>query len=127
MEYIEGLLQKKALWIKKKIAEVGARPESTLKKFVSGESFLYLGDFYKLRISREASEALAFGKEFVVSADRRLDARALLCEWYKSKGVAKIPARVELYARRIGVNVGPTTISPPLRIGPKRRCACTMK
>ena len=42
IDYIEQLVRKKSKWVKEKIAEVRSRPTTTGKKFVNGESFLYL-------------------------------------------------------------------------------------
>ena len=49
-EFIHDLVNRKRTWITKKILEVRARPRPRNKKFVNGESFLYLGNYYRLRV-----------------------------------------------------------------------------
>src|ERR1700687_1042955 len=43
MDYIDELVRKKSRWVKEKIAEVNSRPQMTGKKFVNGDSVVYLG------------------------------------------------------------------------------------
>jgi len=92
LDYIEDLVRRKLRWINKKIREVQSRPIVRSKKFVSGESFFYLGDPYRLRIVSNAKAPLVFHKEFVLARDRQKEARKLLIDWYKHEAGQKIPA-----------------------------------
>jgi predicted metal-dependent hydrolase len=111
MDYIEALVHKKLQWIREKIAEVESRPRVRQKRFVNGESFLYLGDPYRLRILTDAEAPLAFRKEFILAAEHQSRARALLLDWYKQEAERKIPNRVKWHAHRIGMEVGPIKIT----------------
>lgn len=111
MEYIEDLVRKKIGWIRKKIAEVERRPRVQHKRFANGESFLYLGDLYRLRIVRNAEAPLVFHKEFLLAAEQEAHARVLLIDWYKKEAKRKIPDRVKWYAHRVGMEVGPVRIT----------------
>jgi predicted metal-dependent hydrolase len=111
MDYIEDLVRKKWQWIRKKIAEVESRPKVRQKRFVNGESFLYLGDPYRLRIVRGAEAPLVFHKEFILAAEHQFRARALLLDWYKQEAERKIPNRVKWHAHRFGLDVGQITIT----------------
>lgn len=111
MEYIEELVRRKLQWIKSKITEVEGRPPSSRKRFESGESFLYLGDPYRLHIVNNADDPLTFKKEFVLAREHRDKARELLVNWYKQEARRKISERVEWHARRFGLTVGPVRIT----------------
>jgi predicted metal-dependent hydrolase len=111
MECIDDLVRKSSDWIKRKIAEVESRPKARQKRFVSGESFLYLGDPYKLRIVNNAEALLVFQKEFILASEHQREARRLLFDWYKQEARKKIPNRVRWYARRLGVEVGTVKIT----------------
>jgi len=111
MDYIESLVRKKLQWIRAKIAQVESRPRVHRKRFVNGESFLYLGDPYRLRIVSDAEAPLVFHKEFVLAAEHQSRARALLLDWYKREARRKIPDRVTWHAHRIGMEIGPVKIT----------------
>ena len=111
MEFIEDLVRRKLQWIKNKIAEVEARPPARRKRFESGESFLYLGDPYRLRILSDAEVPLTFKREFVLARECRGKARELLVNWYKQEARKKITDRVEWHARRFGLTVGAVRIT----------------
>ena len=91
MDYIHGLVRKRLHWIKKKIAEVESRPRIRQKRFVNGESFLYCGDPFRLRIVSDAAVPLVFRKGFILAAEHQSCARALLLEWYRQEAQRKIP------------------------------------
>jgi predicted metal-dependent hydrolase len=105
LEYIEDLVRRKLGWINKKIREVQSRPIVRGKRFVNGESFFYLGDPYKLRVTSNAKVPLVFYKEFVLASEHQGEARNLLINWYKQEARKKISARVEWHARRCGMRI----------------------
>lgn len=111
MDYIEDLVRKKLWWIRKQIAEVESRPRVRQKKFVNGESFLYLGDRYRLRIVRDAEAPLVFQKEFVLAAEHQWRARALILDGYKQEARTKFTNRVRWNAQRVGMEFGPIRIT----------------
>lgn len=106
MEYIEELVRRKLGWINKKIREVQSRPIVRSKKFVSGESFFYLGDPYRLRIVSNPKSPLVFQKEFILAREHQEEAKKLLIDWYKDEAGKKIPGRVVWHARRYGIRIG---------------------
>ena len=111
LRYIEDLVRRKVRWINRKIREAQSRPVVRDKRYVSGESFLYLGDLYKLRIVKSAAAPFVFRKEFVLAYERRGDARKLFVDWYKQEARKKIPERVRLHAQRIGLKLGTISIT----------------
>lgn len=111
LDYIEDLVRRKVQWIEKKIREVKARPTITTKKFANGESFLYMGELYRLRIVNDAKMPLVVEKEFILARQHQEEARDLLVRWYKHEAQRKIPERVAWHARRCGLDVGQVTIT----------------
>jgi predicted metal-dependent hydrolase len=104
-EFIHDLVNRKRTWITKKILEVRARPRPRNKKFVNGESFLYLGNYYRLRVVDNAKAPLVFQKEFILNARFQGDARKLLIDWYREQAQLKITERVTWHARCFGIDV----------------------
>lgn len=99
---IEHIIRQKAGWINRKILEQKSRPSAAEKRFVDGETFLYLGAAYALRISNEMKGSLCFENEFVLSSREQARARELFVWWYKSAARRIITERVEFFARRDG-------------------------
>jgi hypothetical protein len=100
---IEKFIEEKESWIIGKISEREKRTKEVEKTFLSGEKFLYLGEWYPLEIqessNRGAPLTLAFGK-FILSHDRIGEARDLFCHWYKKEAKEKITERVDHYGNR---------------------------
>jgi predicted metal-dependent hydrolase len=114
-EYIENLVRKKSKWVKEKLAEVKSRPTMTAKKFVNGESFLYLGDLYRLRIVTEGSAPLVFRKEFILDRKHVDHARTLLVDWYRAQAARIIEERVQWHAGLAGIECGSVRITDARR------------
>jgi predicted metal-dependent hydrolase len=112
---IEGFLAEKKQWLQQKIArEMERQGEKRQSAFRSGESFLFLGESFPLRVDEETSrpEALAFtGREFVLSGDARPGARALFFLWYRKKAQEYIPERVDHFSRALGMSPRVVAIS----------------
>jgi len=113
-EKLSRIVLGKAPWIVSKLAQIqeAAQPVSA-REFVSGESFLYLGRNYRLRVvkvgAKEEQAVKAWRGKFLVSVDRNLSekarakkTRALLMEWYQAHAQERLPERAERYAIRSG-------------------------
>jgi predicted metal-dependent hydrolase len=109
-ERIEEIIQRRAGWIR---AKIKFNQETAClhhpKRFVSGESFLFLGENYPLRVV-EGSSCGADLKEGCLSVRvaQGLECRAReglvaihLKDWYVSKAMEKIRERVDHYGRRL--------------------------
>lgn len=105
---IDGFLAEKQQWLRKKIArELERQGEKRPRMFRPGESFLFLGESFPLRVDEKGGrpEALAFtGREFVLSGDARPGARALFFLWYRRKAQEYIPERVDHFSRTLGLS-----------------------
>jgi predicted metal-dependent hydrolase len=109
---LDRIVQDKARWIinRLKLIEKNAI-EHPPKEFVSGESYLYLGRHYRLRvISRtdpEPARLEGVWLEVYVSASAKGPARAeavreAVVNWYRIHALFRIRERVEIWAPTVG-------------------------
>lgn len=112
-EMIRQIVRKRAGWIirqQEKIKKLKADyPE---KEFVSGESFLYLGRQYRLKVIRSSDKKnthcrLENGRLYI-AIDREIEGKEAsgvvkekLIEWYRAKAEAKIRDRIRRYTQTI--------------------------
>jgi predicted metal-dependent hydrolase len=105
IERLDQVVHGKARWI---VKHLGQQPESTApgREFVSGETFLYLGRQYRLRVHAASRQyvALVAGR-LVVEAPSREPAsvKRALVAWYREHAKARLPERVALWSRKLGV------------------------
>lgn len=113
-EKIRSFVQKKAHWIieKQEIMKKN-RDSNSVKEFVSGESFPYLGKYYRLKVMKSFTETeekckLVNGR-FLVEVNGKLDSegdrtavKKALIDWYLEHAEDKIKERASRFARLIG-------------------------
>jgi predicted metal-dependent hydrolase len=112
-ERVQRIVRDKAPWILEKLGLVREQTKPAKKSFVSGESFLYAGRRYRLRVTRtkRAHAALTFesgGFRALVPAktsDRELALllRPVFVRWYRDRAATRIEARVKHFAGRMGL------------------------
>ena len=114
VDEISEIVRKRAQWIIEKQKFVRNHSQlNSVKEFVSGEAFPYLGKQYRLKVKKVALEKEASCKfvngRLLVQIDRQLDGkrvkdivRKALIKWYLERAHEKIPARVRLYAQQMG-------------------------
>ena len=111
---IKDVVRKRAQWIIDKQEVIKNHSQLvSVKEFVSGEAFPYLGRQYRLKVVRSASAKeekckLRNGR-FMVKTNIPLNGknakenvRNALVDWYVEHAEDKIPERVRIYARRVG-------------------------
>jgi predicted metal-dependent hydrolase len=109
---IAGYVRRKAGWLLKHVDEPrpGRQPP---KRFVSGESFPYLGRHYQLKVqvSNDAQASLKlFGGRFwcglpcsIADSGRTATVAGLLKAWYRSMAKRRLPDMVARYCRELDV------------------------
>lgn len=111
---LEHIARTRAAWIvtKQRRLETLSAVPTTVKQFESGESFRYLGRQYRLKRLKPGTPAGAKlrGKHLEVHASDALEARALVENWYKSRAAERLPERVAVYCKRLGINEPPILI-----------------
>ncbi|SDW71123.1 M48 family metallopeptidase [Paenibacillus sp. CF384] len=115
---LQEVLQKKSPWILSKwyeFEEITVPPKR--KEFVSGEKFLYIGRFYRLKVEKTNMEivpSLVFKQNrfhVTVSSELKNDElpaqlKPLFMNWYLQYGQAKLNERLRIYSPKMGVSPG---------------------
>ena len=102
-EIINRVILKHSNWIEKKKKEIKSREVKFSKKeFVNGEGFLYLGNYYRLRLVENQKTPLNFENEFFLSKEYLAQAKDIFIDWYKGRAYEKISERVKWYAQKRG-------------------------
>jgi hypothetical protein len=109
---IRRLVESKKLWLYEKLKNVQKySSEQIVKEFVSGETVLYLGKRYRLEIEKSAEENIRFAGKFIIAAVSSERAGEVFKNWYNKQALIKLPARVEQYAKNLGVRYNRIFIS----------------
>lgn len=87
LEEILAALRKRASWIlKQQSFFLTFHPRTPEKRYVSGESHLYLGRQYRLRIVDGSKNGVHFnGRELILTKRPRSSAKTILDDWYRMK------------------------------------------
>ncbi len=104
---IEDVIKKKEYRIYKSLAEWEVTNTAKVdREYVNGQSFLYLGRNYRLKIVNGDQEKPLILKNgyFLLRKKDKIKANQMFKEFYKEKGYPKIVDRVERYKKRIDVN-----------------------
>jgi hypothetical protein len=72
------------------------------KEFINGERFLYLGNYYNLKLVNNPEILLDFKDEFLLSKKYLSYAKNIFIIWYKKRAYETISQRVRLYAQKRG-------------------------
>lgn len=102
-EFIETFIDKKSLWINRKLAEAAARPKPPIREFSDGEEFLYLGNTYRLSVVDDADVPFSFEREFRLAGLHRAFAKELFVQWYGQRAAVAIKERLDLRASSHGI------------------------
>lgn len=101
----------KLSWIKKQRAKFKNQPRQPVREFLSGESHYYQGQRYllnvittkkKQRVELDGSSQMNL---YVREGARKEQREKVMREWYRRQLKAQIPALIEKWEKRIGVEV----------------------
>jgi len=122
---IEKFLNKHKKWIYKKLKVIEKREiELYPKKFIEGEMFLFLGNFYKLKIVKnQKGKIMLNNNEMNISDKYKTDIRKVIIEFYKKKAFEIISDRVNFYSKKYGYDYNKIKITS----ANKRFGSCTNK
>ena len=113
---LDAVVRRKAAWIVRRLGHVQSHdPPPARREFVSGESVLYLGRHYRLKVHpNETGEAKLRGGWLHVSApagaQRPVHVRAALVTWLRGHAAARLPERVAAWRARAGVEDMPRVV-----------------
>ena len=125
---IEDLLEGKRKWIYRNLAEwQDLNAHKIHRDYVNGEGFLYLGRSYRLKLVSELDVSLMLKDGyFCLQATNGSipNADAAFKEFYREKGVARIPPRVAYFQAKMDLERGRSRFSTSSIGGrPARRAA----
>ena len=97
IEKIEQKVRKKAAWIlKQQDYFLSFEPRTTPRKFVSGETHLYLGRQYQLKVIIDTNEFVKYTGRFIeVHTSNKNSVSDLLNTWYSEKAKIWFPVLAE--------------------------------
>ncbi|MBK5215066.1 MAG: M48 family metallopeptidase [Flavobacteriaceae bacterium] len=126
LEKIREKVRKKAPWILKQTSYFLAfHPRTPKKRFVSGESHLYLGRQYKLYVVLGKIEEVRYkGRSIEITTTKKSKAEKLMTVWYRERAKIKFAEIAEPLIERFKKHgVAPSNIY--LHDMPKRWGSCT--
>lgn len=112
VEYIFKFVREKAPWIIKKVGYFkDVQPEQiTMKEYISGESFKYLGKQYRLRVEESEDECVKYFQGYielkVKDKKNHVLKEKLVNEWFREKAVinfAESLKRIYPFVEKYGV------------------------
>lgn len=141
MEKVKEKIRKKAPWIiKQQSFFLSFQPKTPQRKYVSGETHLYLGRQYRLKIMNNELETMINkvrirGGFLEVYADNKMEVKALVNNWYLEKAKKKISeiasplinSFIENNIKKISHNSSFITYNLSFRNMPTRWGSCTPK
>ncbi|MCX5678446.1 MAG: SprT family zinc-dependent metalloprotease [Candidatus Omnitrophica bacterium] len=110
-EFIKAFIDKKSLWISRKLAEVSARPKPPVIEFTDGEEFLYLGSAYRLSIVDDADLPFSFERGFRLARPHQAFAKELFVQWYRQEALITIKERLALRSSSSGIRYNSFSIT----------------
>lgn len=102
LQDIHGFIQEKEKWIERSREKLRSIPVHPRKEFVDGETFLFLGKDYELRLVPSQRQTLHFDSGFTLKASARPRGEAVFTKWYKSQALTIFTERVTHYANLHG-------------------------
>ncbi len=112
-EQVDETVFSKRLWIYRNLAEWhDLNATRTVREWVNGESFLYLGSSYRLSLVSEQDEPLKLkdGRfqllRSVMAKGGRDAAQRAFERFYQDKGLPRLKQRTAYFAPRVGVRAG---------------------
>ena len=106
---LDAIVSRKAEWLTRRIRRASDHgPPLAPREFVSGESVLYLGRHYRLKVNPQdtGSAKLRGGWLHVPAAgggQEPADVRAGLVAWFRRRAAERLPERVEAWHAKAGV------------------------
>ena len=105
---VADLVTRKAHWIREKLLQQQSRQPELVKRYVTGERYLFLGDEVVLQVEPGVIKQVALTDGVLrVQVPNRVRKREqyvgrAVQEWFHAAAMAQLPARVDHFAARVG-------------------------
>lgn len=93
-------VEKHAGWVERKQAEIRAAVPVQPKRYLPGESFLYLGESHPLEIVKDQKRNLVLEHGFKLAGSVLAKAEMVFQNWYRQQARRVIEARVACFAEK---------------------------
>jgi predicted metal-dependent hydrolase len=110
---VDDTVLSKRMWIYRNLAEWrDLNATHVTREWVNGESFPYLGSYYRLQLEREQNEPLKLkdGRfhllRAIIETGGNNAAREAFRTFYQDKGLPRLQKRVSYFAAKVGVPMG---------------------
>lgn len=100
---IKTIVESKRKWIEEKISSSQKFDLEDSKEFVSGESIMYLGRFYSLKVDDTEIESLIFDDCFHIAQDKSANAKEIFKQWFLKRAEEYIVPLAKSCAENLGV------------------------
>lgn len=103
---IQKIVNSKRLWLFEKLRheqKYQPLPPPPGKELVNGESALYLGRLYRITLVDSSDAGVRFAGKFLIPRSIANQGSKVLQDWYIKRAKVKIPPRVRLHAKSLGV------------------------
>ncbi|MEI6083688.1 MAG: SprT family zinc-dependent metalloprotease [Verrucomicrobiota bacterium] len=102
---LSAVIESKRFWIWQKLRDPHKYPvPAPHKEYVTGETFLYLGQHCSLSLTRSQGGAVRLvGKQFEMASSDRRNGDALFRSWYLSQAKEQLHPRIATFATEMGV------------------------
>ena len=107
---LDAIVTRKAAWIVQRLRRAeGHGPTPAPREFVSGESVLYLGRHYRLKVQAGETGVARLRGGWLhvpapVGAQQAAHVRAALVSWLRGHAAERLPERVEAWRAKAGVS-----------------------
>lgn len=105
---IEHILKKRTSWINKQL-ELFSKNEQQKKELVSGESFVYLGRTYRLKVITSIDEKAKLNRGYfelyIKDKDDYSKKEKLIENWYKKKAKEHFQKTIDKYSPIVKINI----------------------
>ena len=110
-KHIDDLIVRKTAWIENKLQMQAETVPVKARAYISGESFTYLGDDYRLKLTEDDCREITLGQgQLMLGIDEKLPdvkrenyVRKKLIQWYRENAEMQLKEKIEHYAKIISV------------------------
>ena len=111
-EKIRQVVESRKLWLYEKINHAQKYPPQPIRKeFITGETIMYLGRYYRLEIKDDDEPGVRFQNRFIISRHHQNNAAQMLRQWYISRAREKLTPKIRAFAEALGVNYNQILVS----------------
>lgn len=108
---IDAFIQQKEDWILRTREKLKMIVPTPVRQYLDGETFLFLGSLFALKLVGPQRPVLQFENGFTLSQNARHQAAQYFVKWYKQQSYEVISRRVTEYAQRYQFNPKQVKIS----------------